>query len=383
MPSKNNKKAKNTKKSQSGVKNNNTNAGPKQRNQMARGSTAQTVSVATGITNRVSQPKFLNRGSDMCVVHREFITDFSGTTGDIGVVVNQPINPGNYDLFPWLAGIARRFESYRFNKLVFEFNTMSSSIVSGYVAIVIDYDANDSAPTTKSQAFQYESTVKSAPWQNCYHYSTTENLNKRKSYFVQTSISPPTGAVDTYNVGTLFGLSGQNNATGAIGELWVSYSVNLMTPQLSTLGPVLGFGQKFIANNSLISNPLILQRPFGIASEILDQVAGGGLKSLSYESPTTVISRFRSILTFPQQYFLVMEFIGTVLTGLNITGSIPDVQIDTEITVTQGLGSTSIIAAYRVEIPPGEYFDVSLSGGVGFTLTRSTAFLLPYGVFES
>lgn len=40
------------------------------------------------------------------------------------------LNPGQKSLFPWLAGIASNFESYKFHGLVFEYKSMSADALN-------------------------------------------------------------------------------------------------------------------------------------------------------------------------------------------------------------------------------------------------------------
>lgn len=377
----NNKKAnKNNENSVIIVKNNPTKA---KRNRPKKSST-QYAPVAAGVMNQVSDPKFINRSQNMCVIHREYITDISGNTGDFAVVFNQNVNPGNYDLFPWLAGVARRFESYQFTRLEFEYSTISTTIDRGYAALVIDYDPTDAQPTTKSQALQYQSTIKCAVWQSAIHKSTSQNLHKRKTYFVQTSTSPPTGTSDTHDTGRLFVCAGSNNSAQKIGELWVSYTVELMTPQLTTLGPVLGFGHKFVAT-AFTTNPLSANLPYGEEDFIVQSVAGLGLAMLRYDSdivPTSPKSRFTNLLSFPQQFFLLVQIVGTGLTGITITASGGTGSFTNESLVVVGLGSTSVTAAYRVELDVNGWIEIEAGIAAIASILNALATFVPYGEFE-
>lgn len=378
---KNNKKSKNNENSVIIVKSNPT---AKAKRNRPKKSSVQYAPVAAGVMNQVSDPKFINRAQNMCVIHREYITDITGNTSDFAVVFNQNVNPGNYDLFPWLAGVARRFESYQFTKLEFEYSTISTTIDRGYAALVIDYDPTDAQPTTKSQALQYQSTIKCAVWQSATHKSTSQNLHKRKTYFVQTSVSPPTGTSDTHDTGRLFVCAGSNNSAQKIGELWVSYVVELMTPQLTTLGPVLGFGHKFVAT-AFTTNPLSDNRPYGEEDFIVQSIAGLGLAMLRYDSgpvPTSPKSRFTNVLTFPQQFFLLVQIVGTGLTGLTITASGGTGSFTNESLLVVGLGSTSVTAAYRVELAVGGWIEIEVTAAAVASILNALATFVPYGEFE-
>lgn len=70
-----------------------------------------------GYSNTFKTPSISNEGSSIIVRHRELISDLSASASF------QPgsrrINPGDADVFPWLSGIASRYEKYKFRKLKF------------------------------------------------------------------------------------------------------------------------------------------------------------------------------------------------------------------------------------------------------------------------
>jgi hypothetical protein len=146
------------------------------------------------------------------------------------------INPGLPGLFPWLSGVAQRFESYVFEALKFDYETESATSATGTALLALDYDASDAAPTTKTQAMAYRSSVRSPAWSNCQLTSLKEDLAKQKSYFVRRGAVPANADVKLYDVGNLNVCTiGQANAN-TIGELYVEYRVRLMTPQLGLAG---------------------------------------------------------------------------------------------------------------------------------------------------
>jgi hypothetical protein len=128
--------------------------------------------------------------------------------------------------------IASRYESYKFLKLIFRFVTERPTTESGYLALVIDYNPSDAAPSSKSVAFQYEGTAKCAPWENVAHVSTAKNLSKRRTYLNRFGVL--TGAeLDLSDTGNLFVCAGGNVGSGYnLGELWCDYEVCFDTPQL-------------------------------------------------------------------------------------------------------------------------------------------------------
>ncbi len=176
----------------------------------------------------------MGRG-DICVRHREYIFDIRSSTSAFTVSANNitAINPGLPTSFPWLSAIASRYESYRFNKLSFEYIPEASSLQTGFVALLPDYDPSDPAPTTKAQALQYEGAVKCAPWQDAAHHARLEDIHKRQSFFYRSSALTAAQSLSLYDTGNLFVAVGNNVTTGdVLGGLWCSYECCLYTPQL-------------------------------------------------------------------------------------------------------------------------------------------------------
>lgn len=189
--------------------------------------------VAKSTTRRMAKAtmKTSNNG-DIRVVHREYIGEIGGA---VGFEARQhPINPGLISEFPWLSKIAQRFESYRFRRLRYIFETESPTSTTGSVMGAIDYDPSDPAPSNKIQAMAYRNSVRSPPWADFHMVSESEDLSKRKSYFVRSgTVSGDLALFDTGN----FFLCVQGQAgTAIIGELYVEYDVDLMTPQLGDPG---------------------------------------------------------------------------------------------------------------------------------------------------
>jgi hypothetical protein len=189
------------------------------------------VAVGSAEMSRPARITQVNKLGDTRVVHREYIGDIkSVSTTGFGVVVSYPVNPGQVQTFPWLSAIAQRFESYRFRRLKFCYETEAPTSLPGSAIMTLDYDAIDPAPVSKQQAMSYVDAVRSPPWSDCEHVSRAENLNKQKSYFVRPGALPTGGTLTQYDVGNLFFCCSGVTASSAMGELYVEYDVELMTP---------------------------------------------------------------------------------------------------------------------------------------------------------
>lgn len=195
---------------------------------------AQKAPASQSLVTRHVGPVYSCKANGSIVVkHREYVRDISGSAAFS--TVSLPINPGRVKTFPWLSSLARNYESYLFHKLSFEFVTSSPSSASGTIALAVDYDATDSAPSTKSQLMNYVETVSGAVWQFVAHHSTLANLHKRKSYFVR--LSSAAGAdIRISDVGNLVIGTDGHGGSNIIGSLYINYEVELMTPCMEDIG---------------------------------------------------------------------------------------------------------------------------------------------------
>lgn len=214
------------------------------------------------------------------VRHREFVADVYGS--GTGVVSQQvptritlPCNPGISKTFPWLCGVANQFELYRFVKLEFEYVTRSSTTTQGFVAMCFDLDALDQAPTKKSDLMSFAISVSGSPWQNfsmpvpapCLTRFARERYTRKG----ETAVTD----VKTYDVGN-FHLIAEAPVTSQetpLGELYVSYDVELLEPQVRVLSAAAGSTK---VTNTNLSTPWIagLKNLTGQFADIFETIAG-------------------------------------------------------------------------------------------------------------
>jgi len=197
------------------------------------------------------------------VKHREYICDIDASTGFVNT--SMPINPGLDDVFPWLTSIARNYEQYRFNGLIFQFVSTSSDAIAdttnlglGTVCLATDYNAADPDFVNMPQALNSMFANSSKPSCNIMHAiecAPSEQANKL--YFVRTGEAPDGTDIRLYDLGK-FQVCTQGMPSGAVytaGQLWVTYDVTF-TKSISNnqLGYALNTDKYLLTAPSQVSN---------------------------------------------------------------------------------------------------------------------------------
>jgi len=206
--------------------------------------------------------------------------------------------------FPWLAGIAKNYESYIFNRLAVYYKSEASSSLGGSAFLTIDYDAVDAAPATKAIALSYRSAVRSSPWNNCELICETKDLHKNKSNFVRAGSQPSGTDLKTYDIANLyFGSESVAGSGVTLGEIWVEYDVSLFTPSHAPT-------EQLVINGGYITysdGGLTPLNPFGTSAAVDIQASG-----FHYDSKLMQV-----YFDAPGWYMFVAVVGGTGMTGSN------------------------------------------------------------------
>jgi hypothetical protein len=190
----------------------------------------------------------------------EYIADIAGSVGF--ATTAYPINPGQSSTFPWGNKIAALYEKYEFQMLEFyyrrEVSEFATNGQAGKIMLSCDYDASDSAPTTKQQVLDTEPHVDGMP---CTETITLRvdprQMRRQDGCYVRPGVQPPNTDIKTYDAGNLFvSTFGNTNAT-VIGELRVRYKCLVSVPVLeSAIGGSGAVGSFFQVTSSLSGEPV-------------------------------------------------------------------------------------------------------------------------------
>lgn len=187
-------------------------------------------------------PSIHNRGKEGMVQirHREYVGDLKSSTG-FDLQYQIPLNPALAQSFPWLAPIANQFTQWQPNGILVEFISTSGNALSstnaalGEVVLSTQYDSVNTPFTNKQQMLAQEFAVSGAPSCNLIHpIECAARLSGQTNYYTRAGAVPTGADQRLYDLGVLcVATSGQQQAGFTLGEIWITYDILLMKPQLS------------------------------------------------------------------------------------------------------------------------------------------------------
>lgn len=257
--------------------------------------------------------------------HREYIGDVS-MGGAVFTSKTYNVNPGLPATFPYLSSVASCFQEFSFKGLIFEYKTTSAASITsgtntamGSVMMAAQYRSDAPPFTNKVSLLNEMWSVDTVPSANVIlpiECAPVESVMDKQ--YVRGG--PVTGDIKMFDlcsvtVATQGGQTGQNNI---VGELWVSYDVELKKPSLS--GAVGGGGFDLFVSSATGTGSFPLT---GMVPSVLNTIGGAIVNNNSY--------------TFPQgsggYYSVYLLFTGTSVAcslppisyvNCRISGSIPN-----------------------------------------------------------
>lgn len=190
-------------------------------------------------------PVVSNTSSGVRIKHREYIQDILSSTGFV-IQVALPIQPGLALSFPWVAGIAGCYQQYKLHGVLYEFITTCGNAIAGTnnslgeVSMATIYNATAPLFINKQQMLQEEFGSSQVPSKNLIHgIECSPSKSVMKEFFVRTGAFALNSGQDLrlFDAG-IFQLAtqGMQQAGVAIGELYVTYDIEFLKPQLNIFG---------------------------------------------------------------------------------------------------------------------------------------------------
>lgn len=166
--------------------------------------------------------------------HREYLRDISSTTDF--TLASYPINPGVASSFPWLSSIALNFTEYRFTGLAYEFKSTSADALNstntalGTVIMAPKYNLEAAEFVSKMEMEAQMGAVSCKPAQSMVclvECAPSENVFAKQ--FVRTGEEIQASLL--YDLGEMTLATVGSQASAVIGELWVTYEIELSKPK--------------------------------------------------------------------------------------------------------------------------------------------------------
>jgi len=315
--------------------------------------------VAQQRTIRTFRPSVTtSRNGDCRIVHREYIQDILSPVQSAAfqIAAKLAINPGQASTYPWLSKIAQNFESYKFRKLRFDYETEQATSQTGSAIMAVDYDASDPSPVSKQQMMAYRNSVRSAVWSPSQHVSALPDLSKKNQYYVRPGPQPAGTDIKEYDVGNFFfGIQSSLVAGTSFGELYVEYDVDLITPVYEIVS---GDAE---SDSSVGTTGQTGAHPFGTTQGPTQVETGQPL--------TTFTNVGAGTFTFNRAFtgLLVLEYVGTVISAVAATtGTATQVQLGASADVGQLLATqvVSVVATQGQTVIVGALTATTVSSAI-------------------
>ena len=174
------------------------------------------------------------------IAHREYVCDIV-TSSDSSFKSDQFVVNANYTTtFPYLSGIATQFEKYRFKGLVFEFISTTTPYATagttvGTVVMACQFNTANPDFNSKTQMENVENAISVRLDQNALY--GVECKDQVQNWYYTRHLGA--GANEATNVSNIYDLCdfsiatvGSPGSSKPVGELWVTYDVELTGPRL-------------------------------------------------------------------------------------------------------------------------------------------------------
>jgi len=184
-----------------------------------------------------SVPYMHSTNSNIRIRHKEFIRDVSASNAFS--LETLSVNPGLSSTFPYLSGIARNFESYRIHGMVFYFKSNSADALNstntalGTIIMASDYNVLDQSFQNKMGMEATTFSNSTRPSQDMFHpIECAPNQSSSLQRYIRGG-AVTSGDLRLYDWCNTQIASQGVQANSVVGELHVSYDIELINPQLT------------------------------------------------------------------------------------------------------------------------------------------------------
>jgi hypothetical protein len=263
-----------------------------------------------------SIPRISNGGKggpgSLIYSHQEMIANVQSSSGF--QISSYQINPGLPQSFPWLNGMGGMFQRWRLRGMIVIFkslvNAYGGADVNGPVLLSTRYDTNTPAPVSIEEAANSEFAVMGNPMKDIWMAIECDPKSVMFNNLKIRETGVPAGdtqqaydhcIVDVMN-------SGQADASITIGQIWVSYEVELDLPIDVNLTNGAVTCDHFQLSTVSTTNPLGSTRTATTTSTL-----GGSCSGTTYTFPSWVTAG---------EWFLVLTHAASTTIAANPTANV-------------------------------------------------------------
>lgn len=339
----------------------------------------QTLRSSNGI------PAMHNNNQSVVVRHKEFVTEVRGAQA-FTVRQSFDINPGVVGTFPWLAGIASRFQEYRIRGMVWHYVPTSGNAVAstnaalGTVMLQTSYRSNDSPPANKIELLNEYWSSEAVPSEAfCHPIECDPKENPFNVQYIRSGAVPDGDSELMYDLGvTHLCVSGQQVDDTVLGDLWVTYEIELKKPIVES-----NVTNPYRVCDLLYTGTVSSASFFnGAESRRGNLECTANVKTLNFPPRTTGIYLVTVTL------FATTNFTSADLSGLPTLTNCSNLTMPTgsvySRTVVGGTTPTVNTAYYQTVVyisDPAKQASITFPGTITGAATNSTISVAPYNVF--
>ena len=173
------------------------------------------------------------RHSEIRLRHSEFL-DSVEVPGGVESRKTYRLNPGLATTFPWLARIARNYETYTVHRIAFRYVPRCSATQAGYIVMAPDWDpSDDNSGASRRSLLAFEGATTCALWTPVSAVFSGKMLHRKDSHYVRTATPRLGEDIKLYDVGQLEVLIKADGVSEVIaGDIFIDYDITLTTPQI-------------------------------------------------------------------------------------------------------------------------------------------------------
>lgn len=207
-------------------------------------------------------------GASVTICHREYLGDlYAPPAGTSFSNQFYAINPGLERTFPWLAQIAANYEEYEIKQLIFTYRSTVADFAAatgqvGQVIMATQYNSNKEPFYEKMTMMQYDGAMSGKTSQTQMHGVECDpaKLSGHPGKYVRVGPVQDDEDLNDYdhaqfNIAVADCPSGYANQS--IGEIWVSYTMELRKPKFFTGRGLSISRDTFVATHAALTNPFL------------------------------------------------------------------------------------------------------------------------------